>query len=309
MTAVERYGALRVEGTRLLGEHGEQVRLYGVSTHGLAWRSDVVCREAFEALRDEWHINTVRLALYTHEYHGYCTDGDKEELKALVFKGIDLAVELGLYVIVDWHVLGEFSPLIYADEAVKFFDELSSRYAGCPNLLYEICNEPNGTSDWGEIREYATRVIPVIRRNAPDSVVIVGTPEWSQRCDLAAADPLGFKNLLYAFHFYAATHFDNLRQRLRRSIEAGLPMFISECSITEASGHGDLDFVSARAWFALLDEYHLGYICWSFSASPEESGVIKCGCSKLSGWTDDDLKRTGHWFKHRFLSEEEQQGK
>lgn len=301
MTAIEKHGALHVEGAQLVGEQGEPVRLCGVSTHGLAWRPEPVCRETFAYLKSSWHINTVRLALYTHEYHGYCTDGDKAELTELVRKGTDLAISLGIYVIIDWHVLGEFSPLIYADEAEAFFGKITAHYGNCPNILYEICNEPNGTCEWKDIKEYAARVIPVIRKNAPDAVVIVGTPEWSQRCEQALAEPLDFDNIMYAFHFYASTHFARLRDRLRSCLEGGLPVFVTECSITEASGHGDIDLSSAADWFSLLDEFGLSYICWNLSASPEASALIKTGCKKLSGWSDDELKETGLWFRSRFL--------
>ena len=303
MDHVGKHGALKVSGRKLLDKDGCEVRLYGMSTHGLAWRPEFVCEETFRALRDEWNTNTVRLALYTHEYHGYCTDGDKNELMGLVIKGIELAVSLGMYVIVDWHVLGEMSPLIYADEAEIFFRELSARYGNCPNLIYEICNEPNGRTEWFEIKEYAKRVIPIIRENAPDSVILVGTPEWSQHCDEAFEDMLDYDNIMYTFHFYAATHFDSLRKRLSSCLDAGMPVFISECSITEASGHGDVDYVSTREWFSLIDRYNLSYICWSLSATTESSGIISKGCTKLSDWQDADLKKTGIWFRNRFLSE------
>ena len=96
-----------------------------------------------------------------------------------------------------------------------------------------------GTSlriQWQEIKDYAAEVIPVIRKNAPNSVVIVGTPSWDQEVDKAAADPLKEKNVTYALHYYAATHKDYLRERARQAIDAGLPLFISECGSMEATG-------------------------------------------------------------------------
>ena len=304
MDHVSKHGALKVKGIRLLDKNDCQIKLRGMSTHGLAWRPEFVCEETFRSLRDQWNNNVVRLALYTHEYHGYCTDGDKKKLMQLVINGIELSIKLGMYVIVDWHVLDEFTPLLYADEAVKFFDAIASRYKNCPNIIYEICNEPNGPTDWSEVKEYAQRIIPVIRKHAPGSVILVGTPEWSQCCHEAMEDRLNFENIMYTFHFYAATHFEPLRKRLKNCLDAGLPVFISECSITEASGHGDIDPVSGREWFSLIDKYGLSYLCWSLSASPEASGIIKNGCTKLSDWQDEDLKTTGLWFRNRFLSEQ-----
>ncbi|MBR1393098.1 MAG: glycoside hydrolase family 5 protein [Ruminococcus sp.] len=300
MDPLQKYGRLKVCGDRLTGEKGETVRLFGMSTHGLAWQPKYVCRECFEALRDEMGCECIRLALYTHQYKGYCTDGDKEELYALVKKGIDLAIELGIYVIADWHILMEESPLTYADEAERFFASLSAEYPGCPNLIYEICNEPNGVATWEDIKAYAERIIPVIRANSPEAVVAVGTPEWAQRCELALADPLDFDNVIYTLHFYAATHGKFLRDRAEKCLEAGLPIFVTECSITEATGDGAPDMESAAKWAELLDLYQVGMIGWSLSAGFDQSSVFKQGCEKLSGWSDEDLKPTGKWFREIF---------
>lgn len=302
MTPIEQYGALKVAGGRLCSQDNSTVALHGMSTHGLAWQPRYVCRECFTALRDELNCSCVRLALYTHQYHGYCTDGNKDELFSLVCRGIDEAVELGLYVIADWHILQEESPLVYADEAENFFRSLSQKYAGCPNLIYEICNEPNGCADWETIKTYARRVIPVIRESSPDAVIIVGTPEWSQRLDEALKAPLEFENILYSLHFYAATHKETIRDRAEECLKAGLPVFVSECSITEATGDGDPDMDSAEKWSKLIKEYNLSAIGWSLSAGLDQSSVFSPGCKKLSGWEDGDLKPAGRWFRDKFRS-------
>ena len=80
------HGALRVQGTKLVDEQGNPVRLTGMSTHGLAWFPQYVSQDTFLTLRDEWKTNCVRLALYTEEYNGYCSGGNKEELKQLADK-------------------------------------------------------------------------------------------------------------------------------------------------------------------------------------------------------------------------------
>ena len=297
MTPIEQYGALKVAGGRLCSQDNSTVALHGMSTHGLAWQPRYVCRECFTALRDELNCSCVRLALYTHQYHGYCTDGNKDELFSLVCRGIDEAVELGLYVIADWHILQEESPLVYADEAENFFRSLSQKYAGCPNLIYEICNEPNGCADWETIKTYARRVIPVIRESSPDAVIIVGTPEWSQRLDEALKAPLELENILYSLHFYAATHKDYLRDKAEKAIAAGAPVFISECSICDASGDGTIDYESGAAWRALIDRHGLSYIAWSLSNRDESAALVRADCDRTADWGEDELTDTGRWFR------------
>ena len=298
-TPLEVHGALSVKGTDLVDQNGKQYQLRGVSTHGLAWFPQYVNKDAFKTFRDEWGANLIRLAMYTGEGGGYCTDGDQDELKALVDQGVDYATELGMYVIIDWHILSDNNPKQNQDEAIAFFDEMSKKYADYKNVLFEICNEPNGGTSWSDIKEYAEKVIPVIRKNAKDAVIIVGTPTWSQDVDAAAADPItGQKNIMYTLHFYAATHKENLRDKLKNARTAGLPIFISEFSICDASGNGAVDYDSADAWFQMIEDYNLSYAAWNISNKDESSALIRSDCDKTSGWKDDELSETGLWLKN-----------
>ena len=237
--------------------------------------------------------------MYTGEGGGYCTDGDKDKLKKLIDSGVDYASQLGMYVIIDWHILSDSNPQDNKEEALAFFEEMSSKYADYNNVLYEICNEPNGGTTWEDIKAYAEEVIPVIRKNAPKSIIIVGTPTWSQDVDIAAKDPItGQENIMYTLHFYAATHKENLRDKLKTAREAGLPIFISEFSICDASGNGGIDYDSADAWFQMINDYNLSYAGWNISNKNESSALIKPDCSKTSGWKEDDLSETGLWLRN-----------
>ena len=39
---------------------------------------------------------------------------------------------------------------------------MAAKYGDTPNVIFEICNEPNGT-DWSDIKRFADLVIPRIR--------------------------------------------------------------------------------------------------------------------------------------------------
>lgn len=294
-TPLEVHGALRVQGTKLVDKQGEPVRLMGMSTHGMAWFPQYVSQDTFQTLRDDWKTNCVRLALYTEEYNGYCSGGNQEELKALVRRGVEAATNLGMYVIIDWHVLNDRDPNVHREEARAFFAEMSALYRNQENVLYEICNEPNSSATWEQIKQYAGEVIPVIRGNDPDAVIIVGTPNWSQDIHLAADSPLPYDNLLYALHFYAATHTDWLRERLTACVQRGLPVFVSEFGLCDASGNGNNDFVQARQWMDLLEQYDIGCCNWNLANKAESSSVILPGCTKISGWSDEELSEGGRW--------------
>ena len=288
-------GALSVKGSQLVGEDGDPVQLRGVSTHGLAWFPGYMNRELFGELRSDWGANVVRLALYTAESGGYCTDGDRAKLQRLVEDGVDYATEADLYAIVDWHVLSDADPNEHVDDAKAFFGAMAENYADHDNVIYEICNEPNGDTSWADIKRYADEVIPVIREHAPDAVVLVGTPTWSQRVDEAAAHPLDFDNVMYTLHFYTATHQQDLRDRLQTAVEAGLPVFVSEFGVCDASGSGTVDYASADAWVDLMDSLDVGYVCWNLSNKDESSALFRPGCDKTSGFEREDLSAEGQW--------------
>lgn len=303
-TPVEKHGALKVNGANLTDKHGNLFQLYGMSTHGIAWFPQYINYEAFKTLRDEWNTNCIRLAMYTAEYNGYCTGGNKEELKELVRNGVNYATELGMYVIIDWHVLQDCSPGVYKAEAIEFFKEMSALYADYDNVIYEICNEPNSWAAWDEIKSYANEVIPVIRANDSDAVIIVGTPTWSQDIDKALASPLEFDNVMYSLHFYAATHTDWLRERARQCINSGLPVFVSEFGLCDASGNGGNDFYQSTEWMNLIKEFNLSYCCWNLANKGETSSVIQSWCNKTSWWNDNELSESGNWIKNQFKSEQ-----
>ena len=289
-------GALQVSGTQLTNKDGHAVQLKGISTHGLSWFPEYVNKECFRQLREEWNVNVIRLAMYTAEYGGYCSGGDQEALKELIRNGVEYASELDMYVILDWHILSDGNPNTYLDQARDFFQEMSQDYASRNNVLYEICNEPNGSTSWSDIKAYAEEIIPVIRNNDEDGIIIVGTPNWSQYVDQAAADPIsGYDNIMYSLHFYAATHKDSLRKAMTDAIDAGLPIFVSEYGICDASGNGSIDENQARKWIDVMNQYGISYVAWNLSNKSETSAILSAGCNKTSGFTEDDLSSSGRW--------------
>ena len=299
-TPFGQHGALHVENGKLTDADGNTVQLYGMSTHGIAWFPQYINYDSFRTLRDDWNTNCIRLAMYTAEYGGYCAGGDKEQLKQLVRDGVSYATELGMYVIVDWHILSDCDPNQNKDEAIAFFREMAEAFADNDNVLYEICNEPNGGTSWDSIKSYAEEVIPVIRAQKPDAVILVGTPTWSQEIDKAAASPLDDSNVMYTLHFYAGTHKDDLRNRLETCVQNNLPVFVSEFGMCEASGNGANDFVSTTKWLDLLNKYQISFCCWNLANKDESSSVFKASSTALSDWTDDDFNESGRWIRDYF---------
>lgn len=291
-TPVSTHGKITVSGTKIIDEHGNTFSLKGVSSHGLAWFPEYINEDSFKSLRDDFGINTIRLAMYSNPNDGY-----SKNIHEIVKNGVQYASDLGLYIIIDWHILNDNNPNIYKKEAKEFFIEMATLYKDYPNILYEICNEPNGNVTWDkDIKPYAEELITEIRKIDNDAIIIVGTPNWSQDVDIVAKDPLSnSNNIMYSLHFYAASHKQFLRDKMMNALNLGLPIFVSEFGICDASGNGIIDENEANIWIDTLNSNNISWICWNLSNKNESSSLISYTCNKTSNWIESDLSQSGKW--------------
>ena len=302
----------------MVDQNGVPTQLRGASTHGMHWFPQYVNQNAFQTLRDDWGINMVRLVCYPRDAGsvGYLTGGDstKQQLDTLIQNGVDYATKLGMYALVDWHVHA-YNPNEYLKEAKIFFTKYATMYKDHDNVLYEICNEPTGTNWYSgngkDLYTYCSEVIKTIRDIDPDAIIICGTNTWSQDVDQVAAKPmkaLGYENIMYTFHFYSATHKENLMEKVRLATKDGTPIFVTEFGVCSADGNGSYDTENADRWIALLDELNISFACWSYSNCNEKSAYFKSSCSNAGGdWTADDLTTTGKWLINTCRAHEEKE--
>lgn len=287
---VAKWGRLQVKGTQIVSDKGKKVQLKGVSTHGIAWFPQYVNKSSFDSMK-RMGANTIRLAFYSDPAAGY-----NAGLYKKVEEGIQAATGLGMYVVLDWHILSDGNPKIYEKNAGKFFTYFSRKYGKQKNILYEICNEPNGNVTWAkDIKPYARRIIKKIRKYDKKNIIIAGSSTWSQDVDQTAKSPLKGKNIAYSLHFYAATHKEDLQQKLKTAYKAGLPILVTEFSICDASGNGAIDKSSGKKWIKLLKKYKIGFIAWSLCNKQESASLIKASCSKTGNFKKSDLSKTGKW--------------
>lgn len=296
-TPVARYGALAVKGSKLVGANGEPVMLRGKAFGWDNWWPQFYNADVVRWLRDDWCVDVVRPAMGIEPDGAYLSNpgASKQRITTVV----EAAIDAGVYVIIDWHAHN-----LHQAEAVAFFSEMAERYGKHPHVLYEIFNEPEKDETWPQVKEYANAVIGAIRRHDPDNVVIVGSPEWDQRIDLVAADPLKEQsNVLYSVHFYAATHGQWLRDRTQAAIDAGTPVIVSESSGAEASGKGANDYVEWKAWIDFMEKNRVSFLNYSVSDKAGETiSVLVPGANAGGGWSDAELTESGKYVRNLLRS-------
>jgi hypothetical protein len=292
-TPLSMNGKLKLVGNQLSNECGSKVQLRGLSTHAIMSHSKCYTAASIKSMAEVWKSDLLRLAVYTADVgqtKGYI-NGNREEQQDWIDNMVTMAENNGMYVIIDWHILSDGNPMTYVNEAKAFFTLMSNKYKNKRHVIYEICNEPNGGVGWGTIKSYAEQVIPVIRANDPDGIILVGTPDWSSKVWDAANDPLkgsNAHNVMYAFHFYAGSHFD---YSYLRSALGKIPIFATEWGTVAASGDGGFNPGSANTWLSILGGDNDGgqlvsNANWSFVDKAESASVLKPDACSLEKWTD-----------------------
>ncbi|MFC4640501.1 carbohydrate-binding domain-containing protein [Deinococcus hohokamensis] len=313
-------------GRTLAAQNGTPIQLRGMSTHGLQWFPDIINDNAFKALRGDWGANVVRLAMYVGE-EGYATH---PEVKQQVIRGIDYAIANDLYVIVDWHVHNPGDPnaeLYQKANPLAFFQEIAQKYPNDPHIIYELANEPNpgnppgnpnDAAGWKAIKAYAEPIIRMLRSRGNQNLVIVGTPNWSQRPDLAADDPIADARTMYTVHFYTGTHQasndevtrSNVMSNARYALQRGAPIFVTEWGTSEASGNNGPFLQQADTWLDFLNANNVSWVNWSLTNKAETSAAFRpyeLGKSEATSldpgadhqWAVNELTESGEYVRSR----------
>lgn len=289
-------GKLSVKGTDIVNQFGEKFQMRGISSHGVQWFPQFLSENSIKAIKNTMGANVFRIAMYTEE-NGYISDNS---LKNKVKETVQYAKNNDMYVIIDWHILSDNNPNKHINESKSFFDEMSREYADVPNVIYEICNEPNGNTTWNnDVKPYAESVISTIRNNSKDSLIIVGTPFWCQNLEDPTNNRLSNdSNVLYACHFYSGTHKEDLRNKVINARNAGLPVIISECGLSAADGNGGIFKEEATKWFDYLNQNNISWLVWSWCDKNETSALLKPG-TDANNITEASLTEAGIFIKEK----------
>ena len=296
----------------IVDKNDNPYQLRGASSHGIQWDVgyNYVNKGAMQSLRDEWGVNLFRMACYVTQ-DGY-TVGAQSRMDQKIEEGVQAAKELGMYVIVDWHIHAE-NPHTTKSWAKDFFKKYATKYKDYDNVIFEICNEPTGvqwyTGGGNDLYSYCKEIAGIIRDCGSDALIVCGTNTWSQDVEDVAKKPLkddGFEDILYTFHFYSGSHYADKMAKVKTATADGTPIFVTEFGICDASGNGGFDTANADAWIKLCDSYNISYACWSFCNKGESASYLSTSCSKTTGgYVASDLATTGIWLVNTYRAHQD----
>jgi endoglucanase len=283
-SVAEQLGAPTVKGNQIVDKNGNPFVVRGMSLYWSQWKGQFYNPDAIKWLRDDWRCTVVRAAMAAGTYVKN-PEAEKRKIQTVV----QAAIDLGIYVIIDWHT----DRNTYQPQSEAFFEEMAKTYGDKPNVIFEIWNEPLNSADWKTvIKPYHEAVIPKIRAHSKN-LIICGTQTWSQDVDKAAKDPLKFDNLAYTLHFYTATHHQSLRNKAQTALKGGVALFVTEWGASEASGNGRLDEAETRTWLDFMDKNQLSWATWSVADLRETSAALRPGADPKGGWPADMISPAG----------------
>jgi endoglucanase len=292
---VKLHGVLRIEGNQMVNAAGVPPQLRGISLSWSTWGGKKYYNtEVIDWLVKDFKISLLRASMAVQPEGGYLQNRD-EQIN-LITAVIDAAIKNGIYVLIDWH---DHNAEQHFEESKAFFAIMSQKYAGVPNVIYEIFNEPAQQS-WDVIKNYSVEVIKTIRKYDSKNLIVVGSPRWDQEVDIAAADPIkGFNNLVYSFHFYASDpyHQDKLRAKAELAMKNGLALFVTEWGVGESNGDGEFNLEKTSRWMDWMENNRLSWVNWNVTDKKETTALMLPGAPVNGGWSDQQLTEAGKYIR------------
>ena len=133
-TIVSHVGLIHVKGNKIVDQYDTPVALHGMSLFWSQWGGRFYNADCIRWLRDDWKCTVIR-AVCGIQSDGYL--GNPEAELAKIITVIDACIDLGIYVVVDWH---DHNAEKHLQQSKEFFRTIAHKYGSTPNLIYEIYN-------------------------------------------------------------------------------------------------------------------------------------------------------------------------
>jgi len=225
-----------VEGKYIKDYEGKILQLKGVSVIDPeimnTKRGDKNAASIITDAVNNYHANVIRIPVLPNPDSGEGTSGffanPDSYFNNHLNPVITVCKELGVYVIIDLHYLSDYNADFRDNYIIPFWDYIAPKYKDSPNVIFEIFNEPINPDNWNTWLEVVAQpVVDKIRNHAPNNLIIVGGPRWSQNMSGAADNPVKGENIIYTAHVYPE-HPSASWETNYGAIASKYPVFVTE---------------------------------------------------------------------------------
>jgi hypothetical protein len=265
-------------------------------------------KEYFQEIKN-WGANIVRFPVHPTAW----TKRGKENYLQLLDRGIKWAEELNLYVIIDWHSIGNLQTEMYQhdmyDTTLKqtydFWRNIAVRYGKNTTVaFYEIFNEPTtfnntlGTASWEEWKKINEEIITIIRANGADGIPLVAGFNWAYDLTTVKNNPINAGGIAYVSHPYPQKREKPWEEKWTTDwgfVKEKYPVILTEigfCGPEDTGAHIPVisDESYGDAITTYCDRHNISYVVWVFD--PEWAPRL------FKNW-DYTLSRQGKYFKRK----------
>jgi aryl-phospho-beta-D-glucosidase BglC (GH1 family) len=136
----------------------------------------------------------------------------------LLDQAVGWCTELEMYVILDWHTIGNLQTELFQDpmydttkqETYGFWRTMARHYAGHNTVaFFELFNEPTtyreqlGPISWSDWKRIVEEEITLIRANNPQVIPLVAGFDWAYDLTPVRLNPIGADGIAYTTHPYS----------------------------------------------------------------------------------------------------------
>ncbi len=232
--------------------------------------------------------------------------GSTEYLK-LLDQAVQWCTELGMYVDIDWHTIGNLKTGLFQDpmydtsmqETFNFWRTISRHFVGNNTVaFYELFNEPTqyrdqlGRISWDEWKHINEDLIFVIRAHDPEKIPLVAGFDWAYDLTPLRTDPIAATGVGYVTHPYPHKRQQPWEPKWEEDFgfaADSFPLIATEIGFTDGKGtlaeNGDY----GKAIVSYLEGKGISWIAWVFD--PE------WGPPMLNSWSPYALSESGEFFK------------
>jgi len=161
---------------------------------------------------------------------------------------------------------------------------MSAKYGSNPNIMYDPGTNPPFA--WATVKTYHEAVIAAIRAKRSRQHHLPCTPQWDQKPDTAAADPVTLPRTWPMWsNFYANSHpLAGFQKAITTTLNAGLAIFVTEYGGCSANGNGTFNARNCKKWWTFLDANDIGCTNWAVETNGETSSIFKTNASANGPW-------------------------
>jgi hypothetical protein len=251
----------------------------------------------YAVIKNDWRANTVRLSIHPGVYKK-----DLDGMKKILEAEVSAARAQGLYVIIDWHVIGMpngwYKPCAYGEDhyysydsnfntAREFWEMIAVKYRGDRGIMFELWNEPADpkTNEWKNLKPYMGQLYDIIRSQGADNLIIVPGVWWTYDLRGIKDSPLGGYNIAYSWHNYPYNSEYLSWGKALDDLNKSYPVILTEWGFETEPGsnyyYAKTDFAEIFKKFIIDKGLHFTAWCWHGSWKPR---MFESDWETLSGY-------------------------